>query len=141
MIYDVCYTDDLILPIDSGVQDDTLRFEEESIKQFITSDEWNDPAVKRFLTSSIEKTRKFGNIHYSGYTNPTFLIRDIRNKNYEPSLIQLDWDFGAGGDAEKYIDELLEITNAKIFILSGNDLTENIEGKIKDRKEKIREEV
>ncbi len=135
MSYNVCYADDLILPIDSGIEDDTRRFGEENIRHFLGSNEWNDPAVKRFLDSSLKKTKRFENIHYSGYTNPSFLIRDIREQTYRPSLIQLDWDLGAGGDAENYIDTLLEITDAKIYILSGNDLIENIEERIKGRRD------
>lgn len=139
MIYDVCYTDDLILPIDSGIQDDKIRINEESLRGFLTSNEWNDHAVKRFLDSSLKKTKQFENIRYSGYTNPAFLIRDIRNNVYNPSLIQLDWDLGAGGDAESYLDELLEITTAKIFFLSGNDRVEYIKEQVKDRKNKFQD--
>jgi len=141
MKYDVCYTDDLLLPVNPGIQDDTIMIGQDTLEKLLVNQEWNDPAVRRFLSSSFKATKKFENIRYSGYTNPAFLVRDIKSGQYSPKIIQLDWDFGAGGDAENYIDELMEISTAKIFFLSGNDTTQEIIDRIKERKLKKSDRV
>lgn len=135
MTYNVCYTDDQLVPINSDFSNDTEIISQENLEEFIESDEWNEPAVKRFLQRSIRETKKFRNIRYSGYTNAAFLVRDIRENKYVPEIIQLDWDFGVG-DAGDYIDELLRISKAKIYFLSGNDSTENIEESVRERKKR-----
>lgn len=132
MRYDVCYADDLLLPVNPNIQDDTIKVEQESLEQLLNYEEWNDFAVKRFLSNSFAKTKKFESIRYSGYTSPAFLIRDIRSGSYNPKAIQLDWDFGTF-DAEYYIEELLQITSAKIFVLTGNKSESEIKSRLEDK--------
>jgi hypothetical protein len=135
MIYDICYVDDKLLPLNVPVPNETSIIPQDQLQYLLGQAEWDDFVVKSFLSQTINKTRKFKRIKLSGFTNPEFLINYLYTQPYHPKTIMLDWDFGTS-TANDYIDEIILKTNVndRIFILTGNDLEEDVISILSPRK-------
>jgi hypothetical protein len=135
MRYGVCYIDDRIIPHGGIVSNETSLISKNEIVGLINNDEWEEPTVRRFLKHTIAKSNKFKQIELSGFTHPAFFLNYAIAENYNPNSIILDWDYG-DSKAEERIEEILNTTSSKIFVLTGNELESDVENLISPIREK-----
>jgi hypothetical protein len=126
MNYEVCFIDDKILPKGGTVANETGLISRNEISGLISHDEWAEPTVKKFLTDTFDKADRYKQIQFSGFTHPNFFLNHIAGSTYRPNSIILDWDYG-DSKAEEKIEEIINLTQSKIFILTGNELESDVE--------------
>lgn len=127
-MYQLSYIDDRLLPInDAAAEFETGLIPGSIIEMFLPDEnDWQEQTVRKLLTQTLKKTKKFTQIDFSGFTNPAFFLNHLKTPGFVPRSIILDWDFGTF-QADESIKEILKRTTAKIFPLTGNDLKEEVE--------------
>lgn len=135
MRYEVCYIDDRIIPVGGKVSNELGMISKSEMSDLVLLSQWEEPTVKRFLKATIEKSNKFKQIELAGFTHPNFFLNHLDLITYNPNSIILDWDFG-DNKAEERIEEILNKTSSKIFILTGNELESEVENSLGEIKEK-----
>ena len=134
MSYDVCYIDDHLLPFGAEIANEHSLISKTEIENSLTKPNWDEPTVQRFLSNTLKKGKKFNQLELSGFLNPDFFLNYIAESDYKPNTIVLDWDFTTS-KAEQKINEIIQQTDSKIFVLTGNDLKPEVEAVLKPFKD------
>lgn len=138
MSYDICYIDDRLLPAGAHVDMETQLIDGGILESLLGRDGWQEPTLKRLLSHTFKKAKRFTQISVTGFTSPNFFLNHFQASGFEPRSIILDWDFGTTS-AEESLDEILRRTSSKIFVLTGHDLIPEVEQLLVPIRQKYRD--
>lgn len=129
MKHTVCFIDDKIPVAQYNEYFNDTDIISSSVIKYLLKQEatnWEDVVVKNMCEKLINEPENWS---VSAFTSPAFYDNYTKDNVYAPEIVIYDWDYNyAGNESEKYLQEILKNSYTMIFVFSGSDHIDEING-------------